>query len=513
MLKERTMLKNPSVSELEEIAVLHEGAVRCSNGAIAMNTGSFRTGRSPNDRFIVKDEKTSGSVDWGKVNKPFPPDKFAGLWQRINEYLEVTSCFESQMQVGASVDYGYKINVKTEKAWHHLFLKHMFISDSTEQLKNLEEWELISAPGFKLDPEADGVNSDAGVILNLTQKKIFIAGMQYAGEMKKAAFSCLNYIMPNFDVLPMHCAANMGENGDVALFFGLSGTGKTTLSADSSRALIGDDEHGWSKDGVFNFEGGCYAKCINLKEENEKVIWDAIRKNAILENVVLDKNLVPDYSDSSIAENIRVAYPRHHVDNIVAANSGGHPSCIFLLSCDLYGVLPPIAKLSHEQAAYYFLSGYTAKVGSTEVGSASAISPTFSVCFGAPFFPSSPEVYANLLVKRLQETSAQVFLINTGWTDGSYHGGGNRFAIKTTRAVLNAALSGQISGYVKSQVPHFDFSVPEAISGIENSVLDPALGANNEDLAANAKELASKFIANFSSLGVSEHLSKYGPEV
>lgn len=512
MLKERFMLVNPSASELEKIAVLHEGAVRCSNGAIVINTGSFRTGRSPNDRFIVKDDVTSSSVDWGKVNKPFPAEKFTQLWKRINEYLDSSSCYESNMHVGASADYGYKIKVKTEKAWQHLFLKNMFINDGA-QVKNNESWELVSAPGFKLDPEQDGVNSDAAVILNLSQKKIFIAGMQYAGEMKKAAFSCLNFVMPAFDVLPMHCAANMGVDGDVALFFGLSGTGKTTLSADSSRALIGDDEHGWSKEGVFNFEGGCYAKCINLKEENEKVIWDAIKKNAILENVVLDDNLVPDYSDDSIAENIRVSYPRSHVDNIVKANSGGHPNCIFLLSCDLYGVLPPISKLSHEQAAYYFLSGYTAKVGSTEVGSKNAISPTFSVCFGAPFFPSSPKVYADLLVKKLEETSAEVFLINTGWTNGSYHDGGSRFEIKTTRAVLQAALNGKINSYVPSQVPYFNFVVPAAIEGIDRSVLDPALGANNTDLEVNALNLSKKFIDNFAALGVCEELRKYGPTV
>lgn len=507
------MLVNPSTTELEEIAVLHEGAVRCSNGALVINSGSLRTGRSPNDRFIVKDDTTSGSVAWGKVNKPFSADKFADLWQRINEYLADSSCYKSDMHIGASAEHGYKIKVKTEKAWQHLFLKHMFINDELFKVKNNEAWELISAPGFKLDPEQDGVNSEAAVILNLSQKKIFIAGMQYAGEMKKAAFSCLNFVMPKVDVLPMHCAANMGVDGDVALFFGLSGTGKTTLSADSSRSLIGDDEHGWGPEGVFNFEGGCYAKCINLKEENEKVIWDAIKKNAILENVVLDNDLTPDYSDASIAENIRVSYPRSHISNIVTANSGGHPSCIFLLSCDLYGVLPPLAKLSHEQAAYYFLSGYTAKVGSTEVGSDSAIAPTFSVCFGAPFFPSNPKVYADLLIKRMQETSAKVFLINTGWTNGSYHGGGSRFAIKTTRAILQAALHDKIESFVPSKAPYFNFEVPAAIEGIENSVLDPVLRTDDTEFKANSLELAKKFIDNFAALEVSEHLSKYGPTI
>ncbi|MBT4884520.1 MAG: phosphoenolpyruvate carboxykinase (ATP), partial [Legionellales bacterium] len=372
--------------------------------------------------------------------------------------------------------------------------------------------ELLSVPGLLLDPNEDGVNSDAAVVLNFAEKKILIAGMRYAGEMKKSMFSALNYLLPEMGVLPMHCSANIGEDEDVALFFGLSGTGKTTLSADPNRALIGDDEHGWGPNGIFNFEGGCYAKCIRLSQNKEPVIWDAIRYGSIIENVVLNSEGEPDYSDYSITENIRAAYPRSYITNKAEANSGGNPSKIFFLSCDLYGVLPPVAKLSPEQASYYFLSGYTAKVGSTEVGSDSDISPTFSVCFGEPFFPRDASVYADLFMKKLAETGAEVYLINTGWTGGSYGGGGVRFDLTMTRDLVNAVLSNSIASFKRSTIPYFNFDIPESIPNIAPEILDPRLGRDEKEFDKDAASLAAMFRENFKRFNTQEKIMCAGPK-
>jgi phosphoenolpyruvate carboxykinase (ATP) len=498
-----------STKDLIDIALKKEGAVICDNGAIVVTTGE-RTGRSPNDRFIVKDDETTNTVAWGKVNKPFDSKSFSSLWKKTESYLE-NNCYSASLQVGADARFGFNVNVRTEKAWHNVFLRHLFISDTRLDIPADKTWTLLSAPELALDPKNDGVNSDAAVIINISEKKILIAGMRYAGEMKKSMFSALNYILPEQGVLPMHCSANVGKNKDVALFFGLSGTGKTTLSADPERALIGDDEHGWGDNGVFNFEGGCYAKCINLTKEHEPVIWDAIRYGSVIENVILDSNNTPDYTNSSLTENIRAAYPRAFLSNKVIDNNGDHPNKIFFLSCDLYGVLPPLAKLTCEQAAYYFLSGYTAKVGSTEVGSTAAVSPTFSVCFGEPFFPRPAQEYADLFMKRINETGAEVFLVNTGWTGGSYGKGGKRFSLPVTRKILNAALDNKISSYKKSTIPFFDFMIPSSIDGISDDVLDPRISRDSSDFDKDAKALADMFKSNFTRFNASDSVIAAGP--
>lgn len=505
--------KNLTNEQLWQIALHNNEAVEGSNHALFVTTGK-RTGRSPKDRFIVRDTVTQDTVDWGKVNQPIEAAVFDRLWEKARDYIQDRDMYESLLRVGADEKHFLPVRVVTELAWHSLFVRNLFIRPEGDYRDGNPEWTMLNVPSLKTDPALDHVNSDAVVILNFAARKILLLGVSYAGEMKKAMFTALNFILPNEDILPMHCAANKGSDGNTALFFGLSGTGKTTLSADPERLLIGDDEHGWSADGVFNFEGGCYAKCINLSQKKEPVIWQAIKQGTILENVVLDKNGNPDYDDSTLTENTRAAYPREHIELRVEENTGGVPNAVIFLTCDLFGVLPPVAFLTKEQAAYYFLSGYTALVGSTEMGGVSGISSTFSTCFGAPFFPRPATIYADLLMRRIEESGAKVYLVNTGWTGGAYGKGGKRFDIATTRRIVTAIVNDELLDVPTEKTARFNLTIPQRIEGVDSRLLNPR---NNWENAAHhddsAKELAALFQQNFSGkFNVSDAIKNAGPE-
>jgi phosphoenolpyruvate carboxykinase (ATP) len=492
---------------------LRRGETRmASNGAIVGETGK-RTGRSPKDKFIVKDATTEKTVNWGNVNQPFSSEQFDALYKRVLDYLKAKDAlFSQQLFAGADPQYQLPIQVITEYAWHSLFVKQLFVRPTADELKTHKaEFTVIGAPEFMADPQRDGTKSETFIITDFTRKIVLIGGTKYAGELKKSIFGVMNYMLPPKNVFPMHCSANVGRDGVTALFFGLSGTGKTTLSADPTRGLIGDDEHGWSETGIFNFEGGCYAKCIKLSKENEPQIWNAIRFGSVLENVTLDpETRVPDYDDQTKTENTRCAYPVEYIDNAVIPGIGLHPKNVVFLTADAFGVLPPISKLTPDQAMYHFLSGYTAKLAGTELG-VTEPQPNFSTCFGSPFLPLAPKTYAEMLGRRLKEHNAQCWLVNTGWSGGAY-GVGRRMSLPYTRAMIRAALDGGLKDGQFETESAFGLSIPKAVDGVPSDVLNPRnTWADKKAYDQQASDLAEKFAKNIEKFDVPEHIKAAGP--
>ncbi|MGB7786829.1 MAG: phosphoenolpyruvate carboxykinase (ATP) [Salinimicrobium sp.] len=487
-----------SPKELHDVTIEKGLGVEASSGALAVNTGEF-TGRSPKDRFIVKDDITKDKVWWGDINIPFDPQKFDALYNKVTEYLSGKEVYARDSYACSDDKYRLNIRVVNEYPWSNLFAYNMFLRPEEEELESFQEdWLIVNVPGFHADPEVDGTRQHNFAILNFSKKIALIGGTGYTGEIKKGIFSALNFILPvNKNTLPMHCSANVGDDGDTAIFFGLSGTGKTTLSADPERKLIGDDEHGWTKENkVFNFEGGCYAKVINLTEENEPDIFRAIKPGAILENVVLDEDGNVDFEDTSITQNTRVSYPIHHIDNIQEGSIGENPKNIFFLTADAFGVLPPISKLTPGQAAYHFISGYTAKVAGTEAGVNEPV-PSFSACFGAPFMPLHPTKYAEMLSAKMKENNVNVWLVNTGWTGGPY-GVGSRMKLKYTREMISSALEGKLENVEYQQHPIFGLAMPVECENVPSEVLNPRnTWKDKEAYDAKANKLADFFQNNF----------------
>ncbi|TYB79011.1 phosphoenolpyruvate carboxykinase (ATP) [Bizionia myxarmorum] len=490
-----------SSEELHNLTLKKGQGVEASSGALAVNTGEF-TGRSPKDRFIVKDDITKDRVWWGNINIPFESDAFEKLYNKVTDYLSDKEVFVRDSYACADESYRLNIRVITETPWSNMFAHNMFLRPEESELKDFKpEWTLICVPSFMADPEVDGTRQHNFAILDFTRKIALIGGTGYTGEIKKGIFSALNFILPVFkNTLPMHCSANVGEDGDTAIFFGLSGTGKTTLSADPNRKLIGDDEHGWTNENtVFNFEGGCYAKVINLSRENEPDIFNAIRPGAILENVIMDKDGVVDFEDTTITQNTRVSYPIDHISNIQVPSIGKNPKNIFFLTADAFGVLPPISKLTPGQAAYHFISGYTAKVAGTEAGIDEPL-PSFSACFGAPFMPLHPTKYAEMLSKKMQDANVNVWLVNTGWTGGPY-GVGTRMKLKYTRAMITAAMDGSLDAANNGEYHEhsiFGVHLPRVCPNVPSEVLSPRSTWNNDEgYYKTANKLAASFQENF----------------
>ncbi|MBZ0327568.1 MAG: phosphoenolpyruvate carboxykinase (ATP) [Altibacter sp.] len=487
-----------SSQELHNETIAKGQGTEANSGALAVNTGEF-TGRSPKDRFIVKDDITRDRVWWGNINLPFPTQMFDALYDKVTAYLSEKEVYVRDSYACADDDYRLNIRVITEYPWCNMFAFNMFLRPTEAELDSFDpEWLIVNAPGFVADPAVDGTRQHNFAILNFTKKIALIGGTGYTGEIKKGIFSALNFILPVYkNTMPMHCSANVGDDGETAIFFGLSGTGKTTLSADPNRKLIGDDEHGWTEENtIFNFEGGCYAKVINLSEENEPDIYHAIKPGAILENVVMDAKGEVDFADTSITQNTRVSYPIYHIDNIQVPSIGHNPKNIFFLTADAFGVLPPISKLTPGQAAYHFISGYTAKVAGTEEG-INEPTPNFSACFGAPFMPLHPTEYGEMLSKKMKNAGVNVWLINTGWTGGPY-GVGSRMKLRYTRAMITAALNGELKNVAYELHPIFGLKVPQSCPNVPSEVLNPKeTWKNKKAYDIQAKELAASFKENF----------------
>ncbi|MGB9772881.1 MAG: phosphoenolpyruvate carboxykinase (ATP) [Bacteroidota bacterium] len=489
----------PPEALYEEITFRREGKIT-HGGPVVVTTGKH-TARAASDKFIVKEPSTENHIWWGEYNRPFSPDKFNDLVHRLQGFLQGRDVFVQDCYVGADPNYRMPIRVITEQAWHSLFARNMFLLPETneEYRRHVPEFTIIAVPSFKGIPQIDATATETFIVLNFAQRLCIIGNTGYAGEIKKAVFTILNYLLPLEGVMPMHSSANIGRNGDTALFFGLSGTGKTTLSADPKRRLIGDDEHGWSDDGVFNFEGGCYAKVIRLSATAEPQIYATTRMfGTILENVVYDPvTRLIDLDDESITENTRASYPLEYIENAVPEKLGGHPKNIILLTCDASGVLPPIAKLNPDQALYQFLSGYTSKIAGTEVGLGKEPEMTFSTCFGAPFMVHHPAVYADLLKRKIVKHGVHCWLLNTGWIGGPF-GIGKRISISYTRSLLNAALNGELLKSKFVTDPVFGFEVPTSCDGVPSSVLDPSASwSRKEEYTRKYKQLAARFIENF----------------
>jgi len=490
-----------SSSKLHDVTIAKGQGIETSTGALAVNTGEF-TGRSPMDRFIVKDDITNDKVWWGEINIPFEREAFQKLYNKVVDYLSGKEVFVRDSYACANNNYKTNIRIINELPWSNMFAYNMFLRPTEKELENFEpEWIVVNAPSFMAIPKEDGTRQHNFAILDFTKKIALIGGTGYTGEIKKGIFSALNFILPVFkNTLPMHCSANVGEDGDTSIFFGLSGTGKTTLSTDPERSLIGDDEHGWTNENtVFNFEGGCYAKVINLSRDSEPEIYDAIKKGAILENVIVNKNGLVDFEDTSITQNTRVSYPIYHIDNIQLPSIGENPKNIFFLTADAFGVLPPISKLTPGQAAYHFISGYTAKVAGTEAGINEPL-PSFSACFGAPFMPLHPTKYAEMLSKKMQDAGVTVWLVNTGWTGGPY-GVGNRMKLKYTRAMITAAMNGSLEEANKNNYHNhsvFGVAQPRTCPNVPTEVLSPSSTWDDKEwYYETADKLANSFRKNF----------------
>jgi phosphoenolpyruvate carboxykinase (ATP) len=512
----KSVRENLSPAMLVEESIRRGEAALADSGALVAETGE-RTGRSPVDRFIVETAVTRDKIDWGKVNKPFPSGNFERILDRAADHVRnLDEVYVVDAYAGADPRYRLNVQVITEWAWHSLFARQLFRRPTPEELDTFEpDWTVISVPGFKTDPERDGTNSETFIALDFERKVVLVCASGYAGEMKKSIFTVLNFVLPvEHGVLPMHCSANVGEEDDVALFFGLSGTGKTTISTDEKRCLIGDDEHGWSEEGIFNFEGGSYAKTIDLSPEKEPQIYSAIRFGAVLENVVIDEDTREEiYTDASKTENTRVAYPLEYIANSVPDGRGGHPTAIIFLTADAFGVLPPISILTPEQAEYYFLSGYTAKLAGTEAGMTTKVEATFSTCFGAPFLPLPATRYSSMLSEKIRRHSVRCYMVNTGWSGGPY-GVGRRIDLPHTREMVRAAIAGRLEGAETHTDPVFGLHRPVSAPGVPDGILDPRetwpdKGAYDEQ----AKKLANLFKENFSKFedAIEEAVRRAGP--